>query len=201
MILLARHGETQWNRAGRVQGHLDSPLTARGEAQARGVGVAMRALSGGGNGLRIATSPLGRARATAEIIGAALDLPAGAIATDDRLKEISCGDWDGLTLDEIEARDPGELERRKGDRWDHLPPGGESYAASALRAAAWLADIDACAPLIVVSHGGIGRVLRGTYAGLAPREMLSLDQPQDAFHLLRDGQVGRVDAHIADAEA
>ena len=202
-IYLVRHGETEWNRAGRMQGHLDSPLTARGEAQARAVGEALRELIDG-DGFDIVASPLGRTRATAAIICDALGNEAISIATDDRLREISWGDWDGLTFDEIEARDPGELARRRHDRWDHRPPGGESYAATARRAADWLAGLDSLAganlarPLIAVSHGGIGRLLRGLYAGLPRDQTLALEQPQDAFHLLRDGQIGRIDADFDD---
>ena len=197
-IYLVRHGETEWNREGRVQGHLNSPLTANGEAQARAVGEALRELIDG-DGFDIVASPLERTRATARIIRRALGLDGAAIATDDRLREISWGDWDGLTFDEIEARDPGELARRRDDRWDHRPPGGESYAGTARRAADWLAGADSLAgadlarPLIAVSHGGIGRLLRGLYGNLPRDQTLALEQPQDAFHRLSDGQVGRID--------
>ena len=203
MIYLVRHGETEWNRAGRVQGHLDSPLTANGEAQAHAVGEALRELIDG-DGFDIVASPLGRTRATAAIIRDALGDEGIAIATDDRLREISWGDWDGLTFDEIDTRDPGERARRRDDRWDHRPPGGESYAETALRAADWLAGADSLAGadparrLIAVSHGGIGRLLRGLYASLSRDEMLTLEQPQDAFHRLSDGQVGRIDADVDD---
>ncbi len=124
-IYLVRHGETEWNRAGRVQGHLDSPLTRRGEAQAQAVGAALGALLDGDD-VALVASPLGRTLATARIIRRALGRDAAAIATDDRLREISWGDWDGLTFEEIEARDPGELARRRDGRGDQRPPGGES---------------------------------------------------------------------------
>ena len=197
-IYLLRHGETEWNRAGRVQGHLDSPLTPRGEAQAQAVGAALDELTDRGD-VAIVASPLGRTLATARIIGRALGRDGADIATDDRLREISRGEWEGMTFGEIETRDPGELARRRGDRWEHRPPGGESYADAGPRAADWLAGLDSLAeanlagPLIVVSHGGIGRLLRGLYASLPRDEMLALEQPQDAFHLLRDGQIGRID--------
>ena len=192
-IYLVRHGETEWNRAGRMQGHLDSPLTPRGEAQARAVGETLRELIDG-DGFDIVASPLGRTRATAALIAEALGVGSpGAIATDRRLKEMLWGEWDGLTRSEIEARNPGALARRRDDNWNHLPPGGESWAVTALRVASFLADMDSDRPLIVVSHGGTGRVIRGLYGGLPPDQILALEQPQDAFHLLRDGQVGRID--------
>ena len=196
MIYLVRHGETEWNRAGRMQGHLDSPLTPRGEAQARAVGETLRELIDG-DGFDIVASPLGRTRATAALIAEALGAGSpGAIATDRRLMEMSWGEWDGLTRSEIEARNPGALARRRDDHWDHLPPGGESWAATALRVTSFLADMDSDRPLIVVSHGGTGRVIRGLYGGLPRDQILALEQPQDAFHLLRDGQVGRIDAAV-----
>ena len=68
-IYLVRHGETEWNRAGRMQGHLDAPLTMRGEAQARAVGETLRELGVGG--FSMVASPLGRTRATAAIIARA----------------------------------------------------------------------------------------------------------------------------------
>ena len=58
----------------------------------------------------------------------------------------------------------------------------------------FLADVDPEQPLVVVSHGGTGRVIRGLYGKLSQDEMLILEQPQDAFHVLRDGQIGRIDS-------
>ncbi len=192
-IYLLRHGETEWNRAGRMQGHLDSPLTARGEAQAQAVGEALSELIDGGD-FDMVASPLGRTRATAAIIARALGRDPEAMTTDARLMEMTWGDWDGLTLAEIEARDPGALARRKADHWDYRPPGGgENYAMVARRVGGWLADLGAERSLVTVAHGGVGRVVRGLYGGLARAEMLALEQPQDAFHLLHDGQVGRID--------
>ena len=196
MIYLVRHGETEWNRAGRMQGHLDAPLTERGEAQARAVGETLRGL--GVDGARLVASPLGRTRATAAIIARALDRDPEAMTTDERLMEMTWGDWDGLSRAEIEARDPDTWARRKADRWNYPPPGGgESYAMVAVRVADWLAGLDPERPLIVVSHGGTGRVVRGLYGGLAEAETLAQEEPQDAFHLLRDGFVGRIDTEVS----
>ena len=193
MIYLVRHGETEWNRTGRMQGHLDSPLTARGEAQARAIGETLRELLDGSDYDMVA-SPLGRTRATAAIIGRVLGRDPETMTIDERLMEMTWGDWDGLTLAEIEARDPGALARRRADHWDYRPPGGgESYVMVALRVGDWLAGRNSDQPLIVVSHGGAGRVLRGLYAGLSHTETLAQEEPQDAIYLLRDEQVGRID--------
>ena len=197
MIYLVRHGETVWNREGRIQGHLDSPLTPFGEEQARRVGIALGRLIDGADRFAMVSSPLGRTRRTAAIISAALGRDAGAIATDQRLKEITWGAWDGLTLDEIEARDPGELKRRRRNHWHYLPPGGESYEMVAARARDWHDAVNLGARLIVVAHGAIGRVIRGHHAGLSQAAALALEEPQDAFFRLHEGCVKRIPVDCA----
>ncbi len=195
MIYLVRHGETEWNRIGRMQGQLDAPLTTRGEAQARAVGETLAEL--GVDGFDLVASPLGRTRATAAIIARALDRDPEAMTTDERLMEMTWGDWDGLSRAEIEARDPGAWARRKADRWNYPPPGGgESYAMLARRVGDWLAGLDPERPLVTVTHGGTGRVVRGLYGGLSQAETLAQEEPQDAIHLLRGGQIGRIDTVV-----
>ena len=105
MIYLVRHGQTEFNREGRYQGRVDSPLTELGLAQARAAGARLAALAAeeGGNWI-IETSPLGRARRTAEIIAQSMGLP--ALTVDPRLIEVSYGEIEGLTAAEIEARWP-----------------------------------------------------------------------------------------------
>ncbi|MCH7942426.1 MAG: histidine phosphatase family protein [Proteobacteria bacterium] len=88
MIYLVRHGETEWNRAGRMQGQLDSPLTARGEAQALRIGETLCELLDGVD-FELVASPLGRTRATAAIIARALDRDPEAMTTDERLMEMT----------------------------------------------------------------------------------------------------------------
>ena len=194
MIYLVRHGETAWNREGRMQGQLDSRLTARGAAQARRIGQTLRALIDQRDGYSMVASPLGRARRSASIICDALGRDAGAFATDDRLKEISWGEWEGLTHDEIEARDPGELARRRRNLWYYAPRGGESYEAVAARVKDWLDEIAPGQRLIVVAHGTMGRVVRGLYANLPRPEILALERPQDALFRLHCGEVDRIEA-------
>src|SRR5207253_1033662 len=104
-ILLVRHGETEWNRQRRVQGRLDSPLTQQGITQAGAIGRLLRTLPDAASA-RIVTSPLGRARRTAELIGEHFPVRL-ELAIDDRLREISVGAWDGLTYRDIAMRNPG----------------------------------------------------------------------------------------------
>ncbi len=192
MIYLVRHGETVWNREGRMQGRLDSPLTDEGEVQARRIGETLRALIDHGASFDVVVSPLGRARRTAEIICKELGWDARACSTDDRLRELSLGEWDGLIQDEIEARFPGARRRRRENHWHHVPPGGESYEMVAARATDWLDGIAPDRQLVVVAHGAVGRVLRGLYSGLSRVATVALDEPQDAIFGLHGGKIDRI---------
>ncbi len=195
LIYLVRHGETEWNQAGRMQGQRDSPLTARGEDQAKRVGLALAGLIDAGDRFAMVASPLGRTLRTAAIIRAELGLTPDDCPTDDRLMEITWGAWDGLTRDEIELRDPGALARRRQNHWRFVPPGGgESYAMVAERVRDWLDGVAQGQRLVVVAHGTAGRVVRGLYAGLGEAETLDLAEPQDAFFRLHGGAIERIDA-------
>jgi broad specificity phosphatase PhoE len=188
-IFLVRHGETEWNRARRYQGWGDSPLTARGVAQAAAIGRRLRDLPDAAD-MPVVSSPLGRAHRTAELIQAARG-DRSHIATDERLREISIGAWDGLDRDEIEARSPGIFERYGYGEWYFCCPGGETYDRFAGRIAAWL-DETAGQRLIVVAHGIVTRVLRGLYAGLPRAVALGLPVPQDVIWRLADGAIEEI---------
>ena len=190
-IYLVRHGETEWNREGRVQGHLDSPLTRLGLAQARRAGATLARMLDGGPPFLLLSSPLGRAQATAALILDALGPAVGEQRPDDRLKEISWGRWEGMTRAEIAAREPDLWRWREADRWRHPPPGGESHAMLAERARLWLESVAGLPRLIVVGHGAWGRALRGVYQGLRPEQTDALDEPQDAFFRLSAGYITR----------
>jgi broad specificity phosphatase PhoE len=103
MIYLVRHGETVWNRAGRQQGHHDSPLTDAGIKQARTNGRVLRRAISETQVVRIETSPLGRARQTAAILAEVLGLDLGAVVVAPLLAEHALGGWEGLTRAEIHA--------------------------------------------------------------------------------------------------
>ena len=195
LIYLVRHGETEWNHAGRMQGQHDSPLTTRGADQARRVGLTLARLIGAGDGFAMVASPLGRTLRTAAIIRAEMGLAPDDCPTDDRLMEMTWGAWDGLTRDEIDAGDPGVMARRRQNHWNYVPPGGgESYAMLTDRVGGWLDSVAQGQRLVVVAHGATGLALRGRYAGLGEAETLALDQPQDAFFRLHGGAIERIDA-------
>ncbi|MDP6389383.1 MAG: histidine phosphatase family protein [Alphaproteobacteria bacterium] len=168
LLYVVRHGETEWNRGGRVQGHRDSRLTELGEAQARGIGRRLAAEIAHLDEFTMAVSPLGRTRRTAELIRDELDFDPARCHEDERLMEFTWGDWDGHTRHEIEEKWPGEQQRRRENHWHYVPPGGESYAMLAARLGDWLGGIAQGTRMIVVTHGAAGRVLRGLYAGFEP---------------------------------
>jgi broad specificity phosphatase PhoE len=154
-VLLVRHGETDDNAANRFQGQLDTPLNDRGREQAR---MLARALAGEGP-RALYSSPLARARETAEIVGALLCL---APVLDERLMEADSGDWSGLLYREIIASQPGAFAAWRAADPAFRFPNGESVAEQAARVAAALADV--CAgplPAVVVCHGGVIRAVEG----------------------------------------
>jgi len=182
-IYLIRHGETEWNVQGRFQGKLDSALTDAGVKQAEAIG---RHLAGLGLSCdAFITSPLGRTRRTAGIIAGLTHLPAAQC--DDRLAEVSLGSWDGLTHIDIDAQWPGLLDGSTPFDWFFRSPDGESYDAVFDRAERWLAERQGVT--VAVSHGLIGRVIRGAYGGLSKQEALSLPVPQDVIWKLSSGRI------------
>lgn len=185
-FLLIRHGETRWNVERRYQGQLDSPLTARGIAQAEAIGRRCAELGEFASASLVA-SPLGRARHTAEIICAKLSR--SGFETDDRLREITLGSWDGLLRDEIAARSPGIFDTHGPYEWYFHSADGERYDAFEARLAAFIRDARARPKSIVVAHGVVSRVVRGLYAGMAREQALRLPVPQDRIFHLVEGRI------------
>jgi broad specificity phosphatase PhoE len=173
-LILVRHGQTEWNLEGRLQGTGDSPLTEVGRAQA----------SGHLDWLRIRppdhllASPLGRTRATAAILAGGLGL---VPEFDPALRERCMGHFEGWTLEEIRRAHPGEHARRQADPWSWRPPGGENYPDLLARTAPLVERLRAhpAQRLLVVSHGTLARPLLGRLLGLEPDTMLVVMVPND----------------------
>ena len=186
MIIVVRHGQTEWNRVSRFQGHQDSPLTRIGEWQAETVARFVKLLR-----LKpidtLISSPLGRAHHSARIIAHELGHPVESIKVDDRLLEVAFGNWEGLTREEIAERHPDELKARQNDRWRHAPPGAESYADAAARVADWLAEQDEARTILAVTHAGICRVLRHVYGGMPEADAVARTIDHLDVHLLENG--------------
>lgn len=188
-IYFLRHGETESNAVGRMQGHLDSKLTAKGESQANAVATILSGITEGAS-TEVVTSSLGRAVQTADIICRVLRTPANLRRADDRLKEMTWGTWDGFTLPEIRLRWPQEWQARQADRWNCPPPGGESYAMLLARVAPAFAEIRADdRPVVIVAHGVVGRIIRGLHLRLDPQAIMELDEPQGVIMRLDNGGI------------
>ncbi|WP_405062191.1 histidine phosphatase family protein [Kribbella sp. NBC_01505] len=183
---LARHGQTEWNRAGRRQGRLDSPLTALGEQQARQNAALLRSA----DIAAIFCSPLGRALRTAELIAEVVGLPVQVV---EGLAELDHGEWSGLTSAEIDAGWPGQRVARSAAKYTFQFPGGESYADADVRIEQVLAELDVRAALIV-SHEMVGRLLVRRLAGLTVDEAMRRDHPSDVvFRVADDGRIDRLE--------
>lgn len=148
VLLLARHGETDWNAQHRWQGHADPLLNDRGLAQAEALAEELA-----GEGIdAIYASDLARARQTAEIVARRLRVPVKLLGD---LREIDFGEAEGLTTAEVEERYPGALAAYR-ERGEALP-GGETTAnltTRALAAVKRIADEHPDGTILVVAHGG-----------------------------------------------
>jgi alpha-ribazole phosphatase len=163
MLLLARHGQSVANAGRRFQGAQDVPLSELGWRQAAALGAALR----GGRLAHVYASPLERARLTAETVVAELGVPLTIV---DDLRELSLGEWEGCTVDEIRARPGDPYARWVRDPVQHLPPGGEPLPAVQERALRAIDAIAAAHPdgheVLVVAHGGVISACLAHWLGL-----------------------------------
>jgi len=180
-IHVLRHGETEWNRDGRLQGHLDSPLTAQGVDQAKAQNAILS--RDAPTGAQVMCSDSGRCVETARLALHGLGL---APRYDPRLREVGLGVWQGLTLEEIE-RDWGFLiEDRDPFEWKFEAPGGESLPDVTRRALAVLDGLTG--PTIIFTHGLTSRILRCLALGMPPTELGALPGGQGVVHVIKDGR-------------
>ena len=131
-------------------------------------------------------SPLGRTRETMERLRAAIGLPPEAYALDARLKEITFGSWEGLTWPEVRARDANAAAERERRKWDYVPPEGESYAMLLERVRPVIEGLTR--ETVLVSHGGVARVLLAMLCNVAPRQATSLDIWQGRVLVIKSGR-------------
>ncbi len=184
-IFVLRHGQTEWNLAGRFQGRMNSELTAKGHEQAGMQGALLAEIAKGRSDIVAHCSPQKRAMHTARI---ALD-PLGMVATqDERLCEISFGAWEGLNFEQIATGWPEHVKHADTDGfdWQFQSPGGESFDVMRARTKGFLASLKG--PSIIVTHGITSRILRGVWLGHVGNEIASLTGGQGCVYHLRDGQ-------------
>jgi probable phosphoglycerate mutase len=183
-IYLFRHGETVWNKAKRLQGHKDTPLTLKGIKQAQLMGEKLSHVLKNIEPKLFISSPIGRAHQTAAIIADSINFSTESISLEKELKEITFGDWDGLNMEEILLDYELIWQKRNEDKWSFAPPNGESYEAASVRVSGFLKEIPEERPIIIVAHGSINKVIRGCWRDLEPNEIFKLDEPQDGFYEL-----------------
>lgn len=158
-IWLLRHAESEWNAAGRWQGHGDPPLSERGRSQAAARAPAVARRVTGDRRLVLVSSDLRRSVETAQHVARALGTHGIAFSS---LRELDIGAWTGLTRDEIESKDPDTLAAFETEDPDVRPGGGETRREIRIRVRAAVEALAAAHPdadLLLVVHLGVMRAL------------------------------------------
>ena len=190
---IARHGETVFNAAGRMQGDaMDTPLTRAGFAQADAMGEGLASFLGEGpRPVHLWASPYGRALQTLAIVCEHIDTDWHGARRDQRLSEINVGLWGGRTYAEIIA-EQGEIVDRSCGLFSARPPAGEWYDEIGARLTSWLDEHGGeDGDKLVIMHGMSSRVLRGLLTGLdaEPRwgAPIAPNLPQGSMVMIEDG--------------
>lgn len=192
-IYYVRHGQTEWNAAGRFQGHQDIPLNDLGKSQAVRSGELLGDILARDDHdpqkIPFVSSPLGRARNTMELLRGALRLSPHDYALDDRLREIGYGHWEGSTLAQMQQTHPDIFATRQIDKWGVPPPGGESYASVTIRMREWYDSL--LQDTVCVSHGGTMRALLVALDVETPQGAAELTVEQGVIYVFADGRVSK----------
>ena len=188
-LILVRHGESEWNRAGRIQGQVNSPLTDLGINQAKAIrdhlsGILLN------QQLEIYTSPLDRALQTAEIIAQGIDYPSRKIIIEERLNDFNLGEISGtFGWDKVAEIFPEQAQLRLQDPMRFHPSGGESGAEFEARLRSLLEDLmDDGTLKLMVSHGIVNKFIRGILKNLSGKEMVELGESQNTIYRLEQGE-------------
>ena len=177
-IILARHAETVFNAAARMQGHMaHTPLTRAGIGQAEAMGAALAEVLGTRPDRDLWVSPSGRTQQTAAIVGEHIQRPF-----------FDFGDWEGRYYADIVA-EAGPIVDAEARLFAVPPPNGEWFPAIAARLQDWLSGLDPARPVLVISHGITARVLRGLLVGGRDWHGVKVanDAPQGTVVQIRDG--------------
>jgi len=192
-IYYIRHGETEWNALGKLQGVQDVPLNDLGRRQAVEAGRILADLFArdgrGDASLPFVASPLGRARQTMELVRGTLQLPLSGYAIDDRLREIGYGQWEGSTLAEMQAEDPDLFAKRQAEKWTVSPPGGETYISVQARMTDWYRGLTT--DTVAVAHGGTARALMVALGFETPESAADLTIEQGAIYVFSDAGLSK----------
>ena len=188
-LILVRHGESEWNRAGRIQGQINSPLTDLGINQAKAIreylsGILLN------QQLEIYTSPLDRALQTAEIIAHGIEYPSRKIIIEERLNDFNVGEISGtFGWDKVAEIFPEQAQLRLQDPMRFHPSEGESGAEFEARLRSLLEDLmDDGTLKLMVSHGIVNKFIRGILKNLSGKEMVELGESQNTIYRLEQGE-------------
>ena len=187
-LILVRHGESEWNRAGRIQGQVNSPLTDLGISQA---GAISDYLSGIflNQELEIYSSPLERAIQTAEIIAKGIDCLSSEVIIEERLNDFNLGEISGTYgWDKVAEIFPEQAQLRLQDPMRFHPSGGESGAEFEARLRSLMEDLKGeDTTKLLVSHGIVNKFIRGIYKNISGKEMINLSESQNTIYCLEHG--------------
>ena len=192
---LVRHGETEWNVQARMQGRLDSPLTARGREQAIRTGQVLARLGVD----HLFASPLGRVRETLALFAPSLPM---VPVFDDRLVEWSAGDWAGRRYADLRRDLPEEFAAWEQDRHTVRSPGGENFADLIARGSAFFAEMAGLphSRIAIVGHGFMNRALAACLLGLTAADTDAIRQDNDTIFRVRTGDGPPVADHFKSSD-
>ena len=193
-LYFLRHGQTDWNRLGLFQGASDVPLNEVGRAQSAQLGqtLSRQLIASGKDPERVAvlSSPLGRAVETANIVASSLTGDGKRISHHAALRELSHGEWEGMTTLEVKETFPVARKARKADRWSFAPPGGESPDSRVPELQALLNGFKH--PVVIVTHTGIIRICLSLLGVLERNTALLEPISQDKIYRISNGSLARI---------
>ena len=191
VIYFIRHGETDWNKQGLIQGSVETELNALGILQVQAVANALVQKREELFGFQFVCSPQHRAQQTMGYITSALGISMEQVKIEPRVRELGFGIWEGKPFWELKDSPiyPADAETR----YDWRPEGGESYADGVARVDDWLSTV--MLPTLVVAHGAVGRCLMGYVAGVKPADIVTLKTPQGCYCKLENGTISWFDAN------
>lgn len=189
LLYVLRHGETDWNVEKRLQGRTDTSLNEQGRRQARRHGDALAQVLSSTSQIKdlknelaewhFVSSPLKRCRETMEIVLDRLGHSSHSFSVDDRLIEISFGEWEGQRWEDLYMSEPELVKARFENPWVDCAPGAETYTDLEKRVLDWYACLPA--KTIAVTHSGPSRILRRSVSQMPKEQVLDLQSPQDRF--------------------
>ena len=183
-IYFVRHGETDWNEQGLIQGTVERELNATGVAQAQAIAAALSDKSEELQAFDFVVSPQQRAQHTMKIICAAQPRDFDRVATEPRVRELGFGVWEGKPFAEL--RSQPDYPYGQAGHYEWRPAGGESYHDGVMRVDAFLKTVKR--PTLVVAHGAVGRCLIGYICRIPRIDITHLPTPQGCYCVLENGK-------------